>query len=177
MAVETLSFLFRLLSSPSTFLVTCTVRNYTRLRAYRGQESAADTTEWIDDRSRYHSLTSPSPLSRTEGFPQYLPVTPLISLKPSRIGIFAPSAGLGATVSRRVPQHTQWGCDQPGVFGGRPNKFPISVSTHPGQQALMTNAGFSRASTAVIAFVAALETPYAWGFHPFWPSVPLFAAS
>lgn len=40
----------------------------------------------------YHSCTCPSPLPDIELFPQYLPVTPPISPKPSRMGIFAPSS-------------------------------------------------------------------------------------
>ena len=47
----------------------------------------------------------------------------------------------------------------PGAFGGRaPTIEPMSVSTHPGQQQLMVKPGFSRASTAVMAFVHALLT-------------------
>lgn len=63
----------------------------------------------LNERSYYHSLTSLSPLSLTEGLPQYLPVTPLTSLKPSLIGIFAPSARLCTVISGRTAQRLSMG--------------------------------------------------------------------
>ena len=58
---------------------------------------------------------------------QYLPVTFPISLNPSLIGIAAPSAGTkfwSATYLFTITLKVH----VPGVFGGRPNKFPMSVS-------------------------------------------------
>lgn len=52
--------------------------------------------------------------------------------------------------------------------------MPISVLTQPGQQAFMSNPGFSRPSTAEKEFMAALLTEYAFLRHPLSFAVPLF---
>lgn len=84
----------------------------------------------------YHSCTSPSSLLRTLALAQYRPVTSPISAKASRKGIFAPSAG---------------------DFGGLPTRWPMSVFTQPGQQALIVRPGLSRARMRVMALTQALE--------------------
>ena len=93
-----------------------------------------------------------------------------MSPKPRRIGIRAPSAEVNQlTISEIGVLHV----NLPGFFGGLELIIlPISIATQPGQQLLMIRPWFSRARTAVKAFIAALLTEYDWVGQPFWPSVP-----
>ena len=86
--------------------------------------------------SHHHSLHSPSSRLLTLAFAQYAPLTSPISPNASLTGIFAPSSG---------------------VFGARPTNRPISVFTQPGQHALISKPGFSRARMRVKALTQALE--------------------
>lgn len=121
----------------------------------------------------YHSITRPSSLSDIEGLAQYFPVIPSMSLKPRRIGIFAASASNSQSQAHSVIASLQSKSCLPAVLVGVPTLLPISVNTQPGQQAFMSNPGFSRASTAENEFMAALLTPYAILRQPFSYAVPL----
>jgi len=98
-------------------------------------------------------------LPEIERLPQYLPVTPSISWKPRRIGIVAPSTAHENILVQTPTSSSLKYEDLPGFLGGlEPTILPISVETHPGQQELIRNPGFSRARTAVKAFMHALLT-------------------